>query len=303
MRHALIGLSLCAGFAACSAGETPLPIIETSQRSVQSAQFFVPDGPITEDRLIAMLRRADVVILGEVHDNPEHHAVQSRLVAALAPSGLAVEMIPAASEEGVAVFLEQGGLYGDIGPAIGWERLGWPDWRLYQPIFEAAKGAVITGGGLRRAQIRRAVSDGAVASAAASADPVLIRALNEELSATAQAEMEAEMIASHCGKLPSSTAPGMVEAQRLRDASFAAAALRARDNSDGLVVLITGTAHARSDRGVPLYIERLAPGLKVATVGFVEAVGDAASAAKDKAFDAVMVTLPASRDDPCAVFQ
>ncbi|MEM9139853.1 MAG: ChaN family lipoprotein [Pseudomonadota bacterium] len=302
MRHALIGPILLAALGACAAEETLSSIVPAAEVIISEPAFVANGAKITQADLIARLRSADVVVLGEVHDNPQHHAIQASLVEALAPSGLAVEMIPRASEEGIAVFLDQGGDYGEIGPAIGWTKLGWPDWALYRPVFEAAEGAVITGGALSRRRIRQALDDGAEAAAAAAADPVLIRALADGLPDRAQQAMVKDMIVAHCNKLPASAARTMVEAQRLRDASFAGAALRARQAA-GPVVLITGTGHARADRGVPLYLERLAPDLKVMTVGFLESDLAAVTAGADQPFDAVVVTLPAPREDPCLAFQ
>lgn len=265
--------------------------------------FDVTSGaPLTRAALAERLAGADIVILGEVHDNEEHHQGQAWLVERLQPSGLAAEMIPQTSEEGVNVFLAQDGDPGEIGPAIGWNRLGWPDWALYRPIFEAAPLKVVTGGALGRRIIRQAIGDGAGAAAAASADPVLVRAVATSLPDGAQAAMEAEMIAAHCDKLPASAAPGMVEAQRLRDASFAAAALRAME-AGGKAVLITGNGHARKDRGVPIYLAKLAPDVSVLSVGFVETELDARTGLSDQPFDFIWATLPADRPDPCLAFQ
>ena len=190
-----------------------------------------------------------------------------------------------------------------FGPAIGWEKLGWPDWTLYRPVFEAVPLKAVIGGGLGRKAIRQAIGDGAEAAAAASADPELVRAMTAELPEGAQAAMETEMIAAHCNKLPARAAPGMVEAQRLRDASFAAAALRALEAGGGKTVLITGNGHARNDRGVPIYLEQLAPEVSALSVGFIETELDPAATVKDQPFDFVWATLPAARPDPCLAFQ
>ena len=253
------------------------------------------------DTLARRLSGADVIVLGEVHDNPGHHQVQAQLVAALKPAGLAFEMVPRASEEGIAVFLEQGGTRDQIGPAIGWDRMGWPDWSMYSAIFTAAPDAGITGGALPRKQVRRAVRDGALAAAG----PDLRAALRKPLPADHQAALEQVMVDSHCGHLPASAAPGMVEGQRLRDASFAAAILRARRaGGSGPVILITGTGHAHRDRGVPLYLSRLAPDLKVATIGMTESqTPPEASELSAQPFDALVVTAPVNRPNPCAAFQ
>jgi len=275
-------------------------------RSAQTEDriFDVSSGvPLTRAALAERLAEADIVILGEVHDNEEHHLGQAWLVERLKPTGLAAEMIPRSSEEGVNVFLEQDGDPGEIGPAIGWDRLGWPDWAFYRPVFEAAPLKVVTGGALGRRVIRQAIGDGAGPAAAASADPALVRAVATTLPEGAQAAMEAEMITAHCDKLPASAAPGMVEAQRLRDASFAAAALRALEIGGGKTVLITGNGHARKDRGVPIYLTELMPEATVLSVGFVETELDARTGLSDQPFDFIWATLPADRPDPCLAFQ
>ena len=301
MRRCLAGLCLFVAMGACA----PQP--DTSYQSYigKPAILDVTQGKrITQAELVAVLRQADIVILGEYHDNPEHHQVQAEIVSQLQPKALAAEMIPQASEEGIAVFLEQGGDPGQIGPAIGWEKLGWPDWQIYRPVFEAADLNRVFGGGLPRKQIIGSIRSGARATAAAAADAVLVRALDAPLPEGAQAAMETQMIVAHCNKLPESAAPGMVEAQRLRDASFAAAALRAFQAGGGPVVLITGNGHARKDRAVPLYLRQLAPELSVVSVGIIES--DLAVDGPDlppQPYDFVWATLVSDRDDPCVDFR
>jgi len=42
---------------------------------------------------IARLTDADVALLGEIHDNPEHHVRQAEAIASLAPSAVVFEML------------------------------------------------------------------------------------------------------------------------------------------------------------------------------------------------------------------
>ena len=254
-------------------------------------------GTATENTLVAELERADVVVLGEVHDNKIHHARQARLVRALAPEGLAFEMVPEASEEGIQVFLAQGGARDAIGPAIGWERMGWPDWAAYAPIFEAAPGAYIAGGGVSRRQVRQALQLGAAVAFGAGASEI---GLTQPFTPEVRAAVEDEMIAAHCDMLPREMATSMVEAQRLRDARFAEAVLRARARGGGRVVLITGNGHARTDLGVPAYLRKAAPGLKVLSVGMIESADGTVEPGLP--FDYVWVSRPMKRKDPCEGF-
>ena len=261
-----------------------------------------PGGAVlSEAALVSALAESQIVVLGEVHDNPIHHARQARLVGALHPAGIAFEMVPRASEEGVQVFLAQGGARDQIGPAIGWERLGWPDWPMYAPIFDAAPGAYVAGGGVMRAELRLAIKSGAALVYGDDADAM---GLGQPLDPETQTEFEDEMIAAHCNKLPREAARGMVDAQRLRDARFAAAAYRALVAGGGQAALITGNGHARTDRGVPAYLRLVVPEVAVLSVGMIElAAGvDPVVAAHGLPYDYVWFSEPARRDDPCAGF-
>ncbi|MGF1503072.1 MAG: ChaN family lipoprotein [Paracoccaceae bacterium] len=258
---------------------------------------------IAENALIERLDRADFIILGELHDNPEHHARQARLVAALSPAGIAFEMVPEASEEGIAVFRAQGGTPGEIGPAIGWERLGWPDWEMYRPIFEAAPEAYVAGGGVSRPALSAAMSTGAAAAFGGGARAY---GLATPLPEPVRAALEAEMIAAHCDAIPARIAGPLVEAQRLRDARFAHALRRAAAAGGGQAVLITGNGHARIDRGVPAALREAVPDAEIVSLGQIEVSPGATEAAPRLAeapYDLVWFSGRAERDDPCAAFR
>lgn len=291
--HRVLACVALAVTAACTLldGAAPGPIIG-------------PGGTrLSEAELVEALGVARVVVLGEVHDNPVHHARQARLVRALGPGGLAFEMVPEGSEEGIAVFRAQGGAPGEIGPAIGWQRLGWPDWRLYAPVFEAAPGAYIAGGGPARSELRVAVRRGAAAAWGAGAGEV---GLDSPPDPDTRRQLEDEMIAAHCDRIPRRTARAMLEAQRFKDARLAEAALRALERGDGhgQAVLVAGNGHARSDRGAPAYLRSLAPGIEVASVAMIELPRGADPVAQARAlpFDYVWFSEPRRRDDPCEEF-
>jgi len=290
-----IVICLCIILAAVAARAQP-SAPEGEIRLVRTGAVLTPTAVL--DRLAGV----DVVIAGELHDNRLHHAIQAWLVRAVRPKGLAFEMIPEAAEEAIAAHLAEGGAPGEIGPLIGWDDLGWPDWALYRPIFEAAPGAVVTGGGVARRDLMAAIRQGA---AAAARDPALAEILANPLQAAEQARLEVEMIAAHCDKLPAEAAPGMVEAQRLRDARFAAATLRALDTGRGPVVLITGNGHARTDHGVPVYLNALRPGLAVVSIGLIEMAPETMPTDAEIAempYDIVWLTPPEPREDPCLAF-
>ena len=239
---------------------------------------------------------ADVVILGEVHDNAAHHLWQAETVVALQPSAIVFEML--LPEQAAAATPELRPHAEALEAALQWEAQGWPDFTMYHPIFIAAPGAEIVAGNVPRDDVRAAMSDGAaeVFAAAFEADPAAF-GLDTPLDRDEQHAREALQATAHCDALPETLLPGMVEAQRLRDAALALAALQAHAEHGGPVVVITGTGHARTDWGVPAMLALAAPGLEVFAVGQLES--DPGPGAP---FDLLRVTDPAPRDDPCAAF-
>ncbi|WP_212525037.1 ChaN family lipoprotein [Actibacterium sp. MT2.3-13A] len=238
------------------------------------------------------LPAADVVVLGEVHDNPIHHANQARAVAALAPSALVFEMLTPEQAARVTP-----GLRADraaLGAALGWDGTGWPDFALYHPIF-IATDAAIYGAALPRASARRAVERGAAEVFGAQAAAY---GLSDPLPLAQQRAREDLQREAHCNALPEPLLPGMVEAQRLRDAALARAVVQALAETGGPVAVITGNGHARRDWGLPAALARAASDLTVISVGQLEQAPEAGAP-----YDFWLVTQPAERDDPCAGFK
>ncbi len=243
---------------------------------------------------LAALPPADVVILGEIHDNPLHHANQAAAVAALRPAALVFEMLT--PEQAARVTPEIRGDAVALAAALGWEASGWPDFAMYHPVFTSAPAARVFGAGFPRAEVRRAASAGAAAVFGTEAGRY---GLDRPLPAEEQAAREAEQAEAHCDALPAELLPGMVAAQRLRDAGLARAVAEAMEATGGPVAVITGNGHARRDWGLAVYLSRAAPGLSVLSVGqFETPPGDG-----EPPFDLWLVTEPAEREDPCAVFR
>ncbi|MDJ0825575.1 MAG: ChaN family lipoprotein [Rhodobacter sp.] len=235
---------------------------------------------------------ADVVILGELHDNPAHHAHQAIAVATMGAQALVFEMLT--ERQALRITPELLASEDRLEHALQWEAGGWPDFSMYYPIFLAAEQPVFFGGAVERDLVRAAVSDGAADVMGGSA---ALFGLDRALDDGEQATREAGQMAAHCDALPEEMLGGMVEAQRLRDAGLARAVIAAVAETGGPVAVITGNGHAREDWGIPRALEFAAPELDVITVAQFESVpGEAVP------YDYWLVTDPAERDDPCAVF-
>jgi uncharacterized iron-regulated protein len=113
-----------------------------------------------------------------------------------------------------------------------------------------------------------------------------------------QSMREAGQLAAHCDALTTDILPGFVEAQRLRDARLADAALRALADTGGPVVVITGNGHARIDWGVPALLAMAAPDVTVLSLGQLEAAPAIAPP-----YHLWIVTDPVDRPDLCAAFR
>ena len=235
---------------------------------------------------------ADVVILGEVHDNPHHHAAQARALAAVRPAAVVWERLTPDQAARLPRDLSDADA---VAGAVGWEGSGWPDFALYHPLFLAAPGALHLGAGVPRERARRVFAE----PLAQVFGPLAGRfGLDRDLPPDEQAAREAEMQAEHCDALPDHLLPGMVAAQRLRDAELARLALAALADAGPPVAIITGNGHARTDRGIPPLIRVRVPETRVLSIGMLEAEPDG-----PPPFDLWLVTDPAARDDPCEAFR
>ncbi len=242
--------------------------------------------------LMADLVTADVVLLGETHDNPDHHAVQAEIIARMQPKALVWEMLTDEEAGRVNAMLIRDP--DKLERILQWAESGWPDFSMYLPIFEAVPEARLFGGEVPRQAALAALEAGPAVAFGADAARY---GLTVALAPDEQAEREMLQLQAHCGALGQDRLAGMVAIQRLRDAVLARAALRALDETGGPVAVITGNGHARRDWGIPVYLERAQPGVRVFALGQSEQgqiVG---------AFDTVLDSPPVPREDPCAAFQ
>lgn len=233
----------------------------------------------------------DVYVLGEVHDNPSHHAEQARLLALVAPKTVVWEMLT--PEQVVAMEGVDRADLAAMEKALDWAHSGWPDFALYHPIFAAAGGAAHLGATVPRADLRKAIGEGAGAALGERAEGWPMG----PLATPEQEAREAEQREAHCNALPEDLLPGMVEAQRMRDWSLASLAVAAVEAGQGPVVVITGTGHARKDWGAPALIAAARPGVKVWSLGQIEGAPDG-----NEPFDAVQTAPAPEREDPCRAF-
>ncbi len=236
---------------------------------------------------------ADIVILGEVHDNPAHHKHQAELMVKIEPAAVVYEML--SDDQAAAVTSDLISDEPALRAALNWDASGWPEFAMYYPLFAAAPQAHVAGAAVPREVAQNAMETGI---SQIFGDQSVRYGLADLLPADQQNIREALQMAAHCDALPDEMLPAMVNVQRLRDASLAQAALSAFEETGGPVVIITGNGHARKDWGVPAVLKRAAPDVSVISIGQGE-IGQI----PEGAFDSVLMSEPVERPDPCLAFR
>ena len=275
---------------------TCLPMAAAAPQAASGeALFRVSDrAGVDTQTLLTDLQTADVVLLGEIHDNPRHHELRAELLRqpALNRRSLVVEHLDAGQVVGAG-----DKLLGRLEQA-GFDAQGW-QWPLHQPLFAAAldQGMAVYGGNLPRDQTR-AVFKSRGNSLDTGLQTLLLQA---PLSDDSLASLRREIDEGHCGALPSMMFEGMMAVQRARDAAMADQLMQHLP-----AVLLSGNGHAWKHLGVPHILQANRSALRSVSVLFLEhaAFTDATAQAQwlqswqGKA-DYVWLTTSVSRPDPC----
>lgn len=247
------------------------------------------------DELVRQARGADIVLLGETHDNPAHHVTQRRLLESLADRtpALVMEQFDLEQQASLDAILRSGGTQQEKLNALkALMKPGW-EWSGYEGLLTTAleRGLPVLAANISREALRE-VSRKGVAALGNGASAQL--GLDSGWSAAQQASLRQEVEAAHCGMLPEAAVGAMAEAQRVRDAIMADRLLSA----PGSAVAILGRGHVRQDLAVPVYLRQRAPQKKVLSVALAEG---ALSRNAPQPYDYVVPARAVSRaEDPCA---
>ena len=283
--------------AACHPAPAPLSPV-TFALPDSTALVDGPTGaPVATAELLRRVGSADLVLLGEVHDNPVGHAVRGSLLRAFGARRPAVVFEQFAATEGPIARPAAGESLAVWLDANGFDRRGWR-WPLHEPVVAAALAVSrgIWGSNMSRAALGPIVAGGVDAAP----EPLRRLIARAPLDSAAQAALDTDLVVGHCRQLPAEMIPGMRAAQEVRDAAMTRALLAA--DVGGPAWLIAGNGHVRRDIAVPRIVARVAPEKRTVVVGLLEREEDgAAPAAAERApYDLVIVTPRTARPDPCA---
>lgn len=197
---------------------------------------------LTAQQLLVRLAEPDRVIVGEQHDNADHHAAQLWLLQSLGelrPQGsLLLEMLTPDQQAKVTAVRQSASPPSDLPGALAWQE-GW-DWSLYEPIvrFALTQPYPLLAANLDNGEIRTFYRNPPGLSGKRSNAEAVKTTLLGQISD------------SHCGLLPDSQMPAMLAVQQQRDRRMAEVLLSAPTPS----LLLAGAWHARKDVGVPLHV-------------------------------------------------
>jgi len=258
------------------------------------------------------LGSASFVLLGEKHDNADHHQIQAWLTGQVLGGGrkmaVAFEMFGVEKTKALRDFHEAGSKNAaDIAALTEWQKSGWPSWSLYQPIAQRAldAGMPVLAANLSRQQTKTMMQQG---NAVLGEQTIKRLRLDETLPEPVAVAKAEELIRSHCNMLPDHMVQPMVNTQTAKDAMMADVLLDAgASNELEGAILIAGLGHARSDWGVPWHLMRRTPEKAVISVGMLEVDADLTMPSQYAAnwgvaklpFDFVWFTPRENEDNPC----
>jgi len=249
---------------------------------------------IEQSELLDNITKSRILLLGEKHDNPDHHTLHREMLTDLHHSNylrsVSFEMLDSSQAK---MLPDREGLVplddSALRESLQWDDAGW-DWSFYGPILGdvlrwniSVRAANIDSETVREIYAREAAPE-----------------IEGYLDAEQLLQLTKQVDESHCGMLPQSQFPAMVRVQQARDLSMA----KSLESADGLSVLVAGNFHIRKDLGVPNYLE--SETLSALSLAFIEvspksadpqAYGDHFSG--QAAYDYIWFTPGVTTEDYC----
>jgi len=258
------------------------------------------DDPAAVARLVAARALdAQVVYLGESHDNPHHHVNQAQVLESLLAGGarpaLAFEMLSRDQQPAVNEAMAPGADPAALVARLKWQERGWPDFAMYRPLFDLARryGLPVLALDLDQPTVRRIAKTGL---AALPADERSGLASRLEPNTGRDAALARGIDVAHCGLLPASAVPFMVDAWHARNVTMARHIVQALERVPQVVVIV-GRGH-QDPGGLPDQVEALRPGTRQLILDLVEAGSEEALTVAE---GRIVWPRPAvERPDPCA---
>lgn len=245
---------------------------------------------ITEQQLHTKSLEYDYLLLGESHDNADHHIIQARLLNFLSAAGAApvvvMEMLVQES------WSHQPRIWGDVNVLQAKAKAynaGWP-WELYAPVLKVVV----------RHRLELVAGNVGSDSLHKDASPDMDELLAEyPIVADDLRQLQHDIETSHCGFASAAQVQSMLPVQLRRDQAMASALEASRSPA----VLIAGRGHVRNDYAVPKHL-RNRDYLSVALTPVLAGLLDPENYMdKPKLFDVLYFTPSHTDQDACIRFR
>ena len=196
--------------------------------------------------LVNAIESASYLLLGEKHDNPDHHLLQlmvlNHVIEQMRVANVAFEMMDS-DDQAALDQISQHNLttLEGLKAYLGWDEEGW-NWEFYGPLILTLVKAKIP---LAAANITDATMSQVYGEETSSERASILDEIGLQ-------QLYVDIDESHCGLLPESQFPAMVRVQQARDYNMANN--MATLELGKLSVLVAGNYHVRRDVGVPNYL-------------------------------------------------
>jgi uncharacterized iron-regulated protein len=245
------------------------------------------------DAFLSRLHGADVVVLGEQHDDATGHAVQLAVVEDMldgspGSGGVALEML----ERDEQVLLEDyrdeiidAETFARLSGSTSWSGKGsWEAW--YQPVIDAAidRDAAVIAANAPRRYVRLARTDGWERFDDLDADRRALVDRPDSPIVGPYRDRFIELMSGHDdpdGEMDEAAEAEAIElaesfflSQQVWDATMAASVSMALRQSGPPVMLLIGRFHSDADGGTPQQIRRLHPAARVVTISLEPECGN-----------------------------
>ena len=204
---------------------------------------------VSWEKVVATAKPFTYVLLGEKHDNPDHHWLQAQMLKAVIEDNESVaigfEMLNDPDKLSNSWQTTE-----EFASAVDWNRSGWPDFSIYEPIFRVALDtkSTIVAANPSSSFLMTTMQEG---WDSIPQKELATLGLDVPLPEAAHKDLEQAIITGHCGYTNPKMTAMMVIGQRLKDAWMARQLVRAESEKK---FLIAGNGHIRKDRGVGFYL-------------------------------------------------
>lgn len=254
---------------------------------------------LTQSEVFSAVKQHRYILVGEKHDNPEHHRLESLIIKARLEQeikqrgNIVFEMLDDGQNTALARLNSSDSLE-QMQEKLAWPKKGW-DWSSYGPLFQQAMQAnALRTGNISKPFISQLYKEGEAALSGLSRYSTVAAA-----TAKVKDHLLEQIFQSHCGMQSRETLQPMLTIQLAKDASMAHAM-----RTSAPALLIAGGEHVRPETAVPWHIRQQEAGADIFVIQLLEArPGETDLNAYIKAAGAADVywfTTPTAVKDYCA---